>query len=92
MARGEPWLTLRCGMELRDDERSDSPSVAGDPRRCAVCQDVIGVYEPLVHVFAGFAWCTSRAAEPSIATAPGMIYHLECYEKLGEQNPAPRPG
>jgi hypothetical protein len=79
-------------MELRDHERSDAPSSAGDPPRCAACLDVIGVYEPLVHVFAGFAWRTSRAAEPSIATAAGMLYHLECYEKLSEPNPTSQPG
>lgn len=78
-------------MELRDHERSDPPGSTGDKPRCVACQDVIGVYEPLVHVFAGFAWRTSRAAEPSIATAPGLLLHLDCYEKLSEQNPAPRP-
>lgn len=79
-------------MELRDHERSDSPSSTGDRPQCAACQDVIGVYEPLVHVFAGFAWRTSRAAEPGIATAPGMLYHLSCYELLGEKADSPAPG
>jgi hypothetical protein len=79
-------------MELRDHERSDSPSPTGDRPRCAACQDVIGVYGPLVHVLAGLAWRTSRAAEPDIATAAGMLFHLSCYELLGAETEAPRPG
>lgn len=79
-------------MELRDHERSDSASSSGNRPRCAACQDVIGVYEPLVHVFAGFAWRTSRAAEPGITTAAGMLFHLSCYELRGAETQAPRPG
>jgi hypothetical protein len=50
------------------------------------CGDVVGVYEPVVHLFGGFAWGTSRAAEPGVATAGGELYHAACYERLG------RPG
>lgn len=47
--------------------------------RCARCGDVIGVYDPLVHVAGETARGTSRAAEPDIATLAGRIYHDECY-------------
>lgn len=62
---------------------------SGDqPPRCAACHDVIGVYEPVVHVFKGLVWRTSRAAEPGVGTAAGERYHLGCYEHM-EDKPAP---
>jgi hypothetical protein len=48
--------------------------------RCARCNDVIGVYEPLVQVVGDRARRTSRAAEPTLAALAGLIYHVECYE------------
>jgi hypothetical protein len=47
---------------------------------CAECLDVIGVYEPLVHVAEdGTAHRTSRAADPAVKNAPGSFYHAGCY-------------
>ena len=47
--------------------------------RCAGCGDVIGVYEPLVHVVGAVARRTSRAADPDLARAErGSCYHLDC--------------
>lgn len=51
--------------------------------RCQACEDVIGVYEPLVHLGDGFATRTSRAAEPEICSS-GQCFHLECYEQLAD--------
>ena len=48
--------------------------------RCERCGDVIGVYDPLVHVAGETARRTSRAAEPDIADVPGRIYHDACYQ------------
>jgi hypothetical protein len=49
--------------------------------RCARCRDVIGVYEPLLHVVDGIARRTSRAAEPELVHAEGgSCYHLACGE------------
>lgn len=57
------------------------PEPLTDPGlRCARCRDVIGVYEPLVHVIGGRARRTSRAAEPTIVVEAGLLYHLDCYE------------
>ena len=53
-------------------------SPSGVPR-CGACDDVIGVYEPLVQVFAGRARQTSRAAEPGIECSGESCYHLGCY-------------
>jgi hypothetical protein len=75
-------------MRPRDSERSDVDVTSGGIR-CDACGDVIGVYEPLVHVSGGFAWPTSRAAEPSIGVAAGRRYHLACFEALADQ---PIPG
>jgi hypothetical protein len=69
-------------MEPSDSERSDSPRGNQQQLRCAACHEVIGVYEPLVHVLSGLAWRTSRAAEPQIAAADGHSYHLECHARL----------
>lgn len=51
-----------------------------DPPRCSACDDIIGVYEPLVHVGDDFAERTSRAASPEICS-PGRCFHLDCYER-----------
>lgn len=52
-----------------------------EPPRCPVCNDVIGVYEPLVHLGGDVATRSSRGAEPEICSS-GQCYHLECYERL----------
>ncbi len=52
--------------------------------RCAACDDVLGVYEPIMHVLGGFARLTSRAAEPGVPDSAGHCYHLDCYERLGD--------
>ncbi len=54
-----------------------------DPPRCPACDEIIGVYEPLVHLGDGFAARTSRAAEPEICSS-GDCFHLECYERLAD--------
>jgi hypothetical protein len=54
-----------------------------DPPRCSACDDIIGVYEPLVHLGDGFATRTSRAAAPEICSS-GDCFHLECYEGLAD--------
>lgn len=49
--------------------------------RCAHCGGVIGVYEPAIHVVAGGAWTTSRAADPDLSTDDdGLLYHAVCFE------------
>jgi len=69
---------------------TDSPPEMGHPHgqrrfveapRCPVCDDIVGVYEPLVHLGGGVATRSSRAAEPEICSS-GECYHLDCYEQL----------
>lgn len=55
-----------------------------EPPRCPVCDDIIGVYEPLVHVGGGFPARTSRAAEPEICSG-GQCFHLACYDGLANE-------
>ena len=50
--------------------------------RCPACDDVLGVYEPIMHVFGGYARLTSRAAEPGVPSSEGRCFHLDCYERL----------
>jgi hypothetical protein len=63
----------------------DTLMAAGDDSnegdlRCAGCGDVIGVYEPIVHLGNGSTSETSRAAEPSLsASSPSLVYHAHCY-------------
>ena len=52
--------------------------------RCPVCDDIVGVYEPLVHLGGGIATRSSRAAEPEICSS-GECYHLDCYEQLVDE-------
>lgn len=52
--------------------------------RCNHCQEVIGVYEPLILVVRCEARETSRAAEPSLGSEDAEHYHAACYaERLG---------
>jgi hypothetical protein len=53
------------------------------PLRCARCGELIGVYEPLVHVIGETVRRTSRAADPEIATQTGCFYHDGCYRPGG---------
>jgi hypothetical protein len=55
-----------------------SPAVTDVPR-CVTCGDVIGVYEPMVHVRAGVARRTSRAAEPHLCRSGEPCFHEGCY-------------
>jgi hypothetical protein len=63
---------------------ANHPSSGGVPR-CGVCNDVIGVYEPLVRVLEDSVRHTSRAAEPLHPYAGERLYHLACYESLDHE-------
>lgn len=69
-------------MPSTDPERSVPPPATVPRPRCVACLDIIGVYEPLVHVLGNLAWRTSVAAEPGVATAGGERYHADCYERI----------
>ena len=47
--------------------------------RCTHCADVIGVYEPLVAATGVLVRETSLAADPELAEAGAMLYHLTCF-------------
>ncbi len=65
------------------EDAREEPEVRSAPL-CAACGDVIGVYEPLVHVIDGVAHKTSRAAEPQLAQGQGdVLYHLACRDLGG---------
>ena len=46
---------------------------------CEACDDVIGVFEPLVLSLDGTTYLTSVAATPELAFAHGYTYHRDCY-------------
>lgn len=49
--------------------------------RCVHCEDVIGVYEPMIVLHNGRARTTSKAAEQDgMGSFPGECYHAACYE------------
>lgn len=50
-----------------------------DTLRCHHCDDVIGVYEPMVVLDGGQARSTSRAAEQDYKPSVGECYHYACY-------------
>jgi hypothetical protein len=83
MARWHGCPRLKPGMRLPEPERPESPLSTGQRPRCVLCRDVIGVYEPLVHLLDDLAWRTSLAAEPGVATAGGELYHADCYARIG---------
>jgi hypothetical protein len=59
------------------------------PPRCQHCDDVIGVYEPMIVLEDGRVRTTSRAAERDRAMLLGDCYHAECYERVHGERPPP---
>jgi hypothetical protein len=55
--------------------------------RCQHCEDVIGVYEPMVVCNAGEARHTSRAAEPDESLLTGACYHRACFSQIRGRSP-----
>jgi hypothetical protein len=55
--------------------------------RCHHCQDVIGVYEPMIVLADGQARGTSRAAEQDNGPPVGECYHHACYTQVHGQDP-----
>jgi hypothetical protein len=84
MAPLHGWPTLVLGMPRCDAERSEYSQPATERPRCVACRDVIGVYEPLVHVLGNLVWRTSLAAEPGVVGAGGTLYHLDCHTRLAD--------
>jgi len=54
--------------------------------RCAVCQDVIGVYEPIVVLEDGVFWHSSFLNEPDLDSEQ-IVMHRDCAHTL----PSPPP-
>jgi hypothetical protein len=50
--------------------------------RCALCGEVIGVYEPLVRLCEGQAHEGSRALEPQAIGRDSERYHRACFQRL----------
>ncbi|HWV87531.1 MAG TPA: hypothetical protein VNZ62_18925 [Capillimicrobium sp.] len=53
------------------------------PPTCAVCGDVVGVYEPIVarSLDGGLVVETSLAAEPELQTQGWTCFHRACYSR-----------
>ena len=56
--------------------------------RCRHCEDVIGVYEPMIVLCDGHARRTSRAAEPDVGEEPREYYHHACYVRVHGEHPS----
>ena len=50
--------------------------------RCHHCEDVIGVYEPMIALTDGQARNTSRAAEQDDREPAGECYHSACFTRV----------
>ena len=51
--------------------------------RCRHCQDVIGIYEPLVLLTVeGSSRETSLAVEPDLGDMDELCYHRDCYQHI----------
>jgi hypothetical protein len=57
--------------------------------RCRRCQDVIGVYEPMIVLDEGRARTTSRAAERDLEVRVQECYHEACFAQTCGEDPAP---
>ena len=65
----------------RSSGRASDP--VGATPRCVVCEDVIGVYEPIVRLIGAEPAETSRAARTGSAAAlTGPLWHRDCWPGL----------
>jgi hypothetical protein len=55
--------------------------------RCQQCDDVIGVYEPMIVFSDKQARGTSRAAEQAAGGPVGECYHQACYLRINGKDP-----
>ena len=55
--------------------------------KCAVCEDTIGVYEPLVVLSDFDARRTSLAIDPSAADTADAVFHSACVPTLRISRP-----
>jgi hypothetical protein len=70
MAWGSRFATLAL---MKSEARSSA-----DPPRCALCGDVIGVYEPCVLVAGGEVRIGSRASCQQLPS-DAVLYHEACH-------------
>jgi hypothetical protein len=56
--------------------------------RCRHCEDVIGVYEPMIVLCDGQVRGTSRAAEPNVGSDASECYHRACYVQAHGEDPS----
>jgi hypothetical protein len=65
---------------------SASSRPTDDARRCDLCGEPLGVYEPLVEVDGERVRRTSRAASPELKCGQGVsCYHAHCFEERQNQ-------
>jgi hypothetical protein len=55
--------------------------------RCQRCEDVIGVYEPMIVVVDGQPRETSRAADGAAGAPTGACYHRSCFAQAQDEAP-----
>jgi hypothetical protein len=73
-----------AGGRVPDSDAGSGARLPESAPRCRRCGEVIGVYEPLIHVVGGLSHRTSRAACPRLsANASEALYHAACYEGAG---------
>jgi hypothetical protein len=57
-------------------------SASRHPILCARCDEVIGVYEPVIAVHDDEVKKTSLAADRELAARPGKLYHAACWTEV----------
>jgi hypothetical protein len=63
-----------------------------DQWRCGYCNEIIGVYEPMIVLLPSGSRGTSRAAERDLTDVPETSFHKACFETArGLRKPAHRP-
>jgi hypothetical protein len=55
--------------------------------RCRHCEDVVGVYEPMIVVHDGQPRETSRAADGAAPAPDGACYHRACFAQVDGETP-----
>lgn len=62
-------------MQGRDDH---FPVATGERPTCAICQDTVGVYEPVLVLGEEHAQPTSLASQPQLMTDDCQLVHVAC--------------
>ena len=76
------WPLASLGLAWHAQRVLSRAKTADGRPLCALCGEVIGVFEPLIRHLEGRADETSLAAQPGLEVGAGDLYHRPCFDRI----------